>query len=336
MIEGDRTGAGPLMTEPIGRRQRGGNEGRVARQAMSGFGRLGDGTGNGSVSAADAPAAVVDETRSRALSGAKAGDDGLLRSVGNALTLLSAFSVQRPAWTLSQLVRELGLGKSTTFRLLATLEGHGFVRRDAETGLYGATIKLWEIGCAALAGTQLRDVAPHYLAGLVAATGETAYCAVLHGRDVVHVDVHVANNPIRLHADVGDRFAAHTVAMGKVLLAELPDDELERYIAGGLPGQTDRTITEAEAFRAELAAVRRLGYATNRGEWQDQVRGAAAPVRDRTGRAAAAIAVAGPSLRLTEDLSVLGELVRQTAARMSAAMGAPGPGGNALERRERP
>ena len=283
-----------------------------------------DGTRRAAEAGVD-PGGPAANGRTDARAGAKATDDGLLRSVGNAVALLSAFSVQRPEWTLSELSRELGLGKSTAFRLLATLEAHGFVRRQPETGRYGVGIKLWEIGCAALAGTRLRDVAPHYLARLVELTGETAYCAVRDGRDVVHVDVHVANNPIRLHADIGDRFAAHTVAMGKVLLADLPEAEIERYVAGGLPGYTARTITDPEALRAELAEIRCRGYATNRGEWQDQVRGAAAPVRDRSGRAIAAVAVAGPSLRLTEDLSALGERVRAVANEMSYALGAARP-----------
>lgn len=300
-----------------------GTRGAGGAVKTSGNGRRADGPSPEAVSAKGDSAVAVTDARGKDGAGVTAGDDGLLRSVGNALALLSAFSVQNPEWTLSQLARQLGLGKSTTFRLLATLEGHGFVRREAETGRYRAAIKLWQIGCAALADTQLRDLAPHHLARLVEATGETAYCAVLDGRDVVHVDVHVANNPIRLHADVGDRFAAHTIAMGKVLLADLPDADVERYIRGGLPGHTDRTITDPHALRMELAEIRRLGYASNHGEWQDQVRGAAAPVRDRSGRAVAAIAVAGPSLRLTEDLSTLGALVRRAAAEMSAALGAP-------------
>jgi len=98
---------------------------------------------------------------------------------------------------------------------------------------------------------------------------------------------------------------------------------VENYIAGGLPRYTDRTITDPDQLRAELAKIRQRGYAENRGEWEDDVRGAAAPVRDRDGRVIAAISAAGPVFRLTEDWAELGETVRPVADEMSRALGAP-------------
>jgi IclR family transcriptional regulator, KDG regulon repressor len=255
-------------------------------------------------------------------------DRNLLKSVGNALMILSAFTVDRPVWTLAELARELGLGKSSAFRILVTLEAHGFVRRNPRTGQYSPALKLWEIGCAAIARTGLREVASEHLSALVERTGETAYCAVLDGHHVVHIDVHVTPKPLRLHANIGDRFPAHAVGMGKVLLAYAPTTVVEEYIAGHLAPQTSRTIVEPAAFRSELEMIRRRGYAINRGEWQDEVWGVAAPIRDHTNHVVAAIAVAGPHLRLVPDLDRLGELIRETAAEMSLALGAPASGAN--------
>jgi DNA-binding IclR family transcriptional regulator len=249
-------------------------------------------------------------------------DRNLLRSVSNALAVLSAFSVDRPEWTLTELSRELRLGKSTIFRLLTTLEAQGFVRRDPVLGRYSAGVKLWQLGCAALANTGLRQVAPTYLTKLVRLTNETAYCAILDGDYVVHVDVAVTTQPIRVHANIGDRFPAHAVGMGKVLLAYSPPEVVEHYLARNMVRFTDRTITDPDEFRAELEAIRRQGYALNRGEFEDQIRGAAAPIRNHLNQVIAAIAVAGPSIRVTEDLTKLGELVREVAEEMSLALGA--------------
>ncbi|MBX5446830.1 IclR family transcriptional regulator [Sphaerobacter sp.] len=246
-----------------------------------------------------------------------------IRSVENALSLLSLFSVARPTWSLTEISRELGLGKSTVFRLLATLEACDFVRRDPDTGRYSAAPRLWEIACSAFTDTGLREVAPRFLAELVDLTGETAYCSILTGRRVVHVEVRVPGQALRLHANVGDSFDAHAVASGKAILAFSPREVVEEYIAGGLPRRTSQTITDPDRFRAELAVIRQRGYAENLAEWEEDVRGAAAPVWDRDGQVIAAISVAGPMFRLTADLSDLGRTVRTVANEMSRALGAP-------------
>ncbi|HXX38606.1 MAG TPA: IclR family transcriptional regulator [bacterium] len=248
----------------------------------------------------------------------------MLRSVTNALMLLSLFSVERPEWSLTELARELGLGMSTVFRLLATLQANDFVRRSPDTGRYTVGLRLWEIGWASLAQTGLRELTSRFLAKLVDHTGETAYCSVLDGRHVVHIDVHVPSQPIRLHAYVGDRFAAHCVASGKAILAFSPPIVAETYIAGGLARHTERTVTDPDQLRAQLAEIRRRGYSQNRGEWEDNVRGAAAPVWDYEGRVIAALAVAGPAFRLSTDadLARLGEVVCAVAEEMSRALGA--------------
>lgn len=246
-----------------------------------------------------------------------------LRSASNMLAVLSCFSVRQPAWTLTELSRAVELGKSTVFRILATLEAHGFLARDGHTGVYRATMHMWEIGASALVDNGLRHVSQRFLPLLCARTGETAYCTVLDRHEALHIDVHVAKNPIRLHADVGTRFPAHAVAAGKVLLAALPREGVETYIRSGLPAYTDHTLTDPAALYTELEAVHRQGYALNRGEHEQYVVGAAAPVHGHTGAVIAAIAAAGPSIRVTDDLHALGRVVREVADEMSVSLGCP-------------
>jgi DNA-binding IclR family transcriptional regulator len=169
----------------------------------------------------------------------------------------------------------------------------------------------------------LHEASRRFLPRLSERTGETAYTTVLDGREAVQIDIFVAPNPVRLDGKIGDRFPAHTVSAGKVLLAALPDEAVETYIGGGLPGFTDRTLTDPQAFREELSLVRKQGYALNRGERELYAVGAAAPVRDRSGAVIAAIAAAGPSIRVTDDLHAVGRVVRDVADEMSVSLGCP-------------
>lgn len=252
---------------------------------------------------------------------ARAAGDAHLKTAGNMLSVLACFSVRKPRWTLTELSRTLNIGKSTVFRILGTLEAHAFLVRDEGTGEYRPGIRLWEIGAAALVDNGLTETSKRFLPILCDRTGETAYCSVLDGREVIHVDVFVTRQPIRLHANIGDRFPAHAVAGGKVMLAALPDAAVDTYVTGGLPSFTTNTFTDPELFRRELATIREQGFALNRGERQDYVIGAAAPVRDHTGKVIAAISSAGPSIRATDDLLAVGETVKEVADEMSRSLG---------------
>lgn len=269
---------------------------------------------------------VIDDTTMTSYNGqeqARAAVDAPLKSASNMLAVLACFSVRKPSWTLTELSRALELGKSTVFRILATLEAHAFLVRDEGTGEYRPAMRMWEIGAAALVMNGLNEASKRFLPRLSERTGETAYCSVLDGRDVVHVDVFLTRHPIRLHANIGDRFPAHAVAGGKVLLSSLPGAAVDTYIAGGLPSFTEQTLTDPELFRQELAVIRQQGFALNRGERQSYVIGAAAPVRDHTGQVIAAISSAGPSIRATDDLDAVGRMVREAADEMSASLGYP-------------
>lgn len=265
----------------------------------------------------DTPAVAVNES----VNGQ--GPEAPLRSAGNLLAVLACFSVRRPSWTLTELSREVGLGKSTVFRILATLEAHNFVVRDPVSGAYRPSMRTWEIGAAALVENGLHDASRRFLPKLSVRTGETTYLTVLDGYEAVQIDIFVAPTPVRFHGEIGSRFPAHSVSAGKVLLAALPDEAMETYIRRGLPGFTDQTLTNPRAFREELAQVRQQGYALNRGERQQYVVGAAAPVRDRTGIVVAAIAAAGPSICITDNLHAVGRVVREVADEMSLSLGCP-------------
>lgn len=217
-----------------------------------------------------------------------------VQSIERAFALLDAVA-ERPAG-VTALAERLGLPKSTTARLLASLEGLGAVER--------ADGRRWRIGprVAALAepaspARTLAALARPRLAALVRKLGEDAGLALPDGYEVLYVEQVECDHPVQVRDWTGTRAPLHTVPSGLVLLAEWPPSALDAYLARGLVALTPRTVTDPDALRARLEEVRRAGYAWGREEYAEGITSVAAPVRDTRGHPVAAIHVHGPTYR---------------------------------------
>jgi IclR family acetate operon transcriptional repressor len=159
-----------------------------------------------------------------------------------------------------------------------------------------------------------------FLASLADATGETANLALLDGDHVVYVAQAPSRHAMRTFTEVGARVLPHGTAVGKVLLAQLPSDEVRALLARtGMPRHTDATVTDPEEFVAQLADIARRGRAIDDGEHEVGVRCLAAAVPHPTARAA--VSVSGPAARLTgEALDRIGPALTVVAARLAAAL----------------
>jgi IclR family KDG regulon transcriptional repressor len=228
--------------------------------------------------------------------------DYTLSSVRNAARLLCAFTPADRELGVSELARRLGLGKSAVHRLLTTLAQERLVEQNPATGRYRLGIKLHELGAIVSSHLDLHEaVAPH-LDDLRNITGETVHVAILDGDEVVYVERRESPQTLRLFSRVGHRNHAHCTSTGKVLLAYLPPDELDRILAlRPLERKTRYTITDRGRLRQELERVRRRGFAKNENESELGVVSVAAPIRDASGRVVAAVSTAGPELRLARD-----------------------------------
>lgn len=223
----------------------------------------------------------------------------LLASVQNALRVLKEFRGASDGLGVSDLARRLDLGKSTVHRLLRTLAAEGFLTKEPNSSRYRLGLVLAELGAAATIDTDFHAAAIGPLEELWKLTGETVQIALLDGREVVYVERIESSHTLRLFNEVGRRNWAHCTGTGKVLLAFLPDEELDRLLDGwDLPDLTPYTITDAAALRDDLAKVRARGYAQNVNESTIGVASVGAPIRDATGRVVAAVSAAGPTLRL--------------------------------------
>lgn len=254
------------------------------------------------------------------------GDTSGVQSVERALSILEVLSEEEGPMSISDLADRVGLKVSTVHRLLNTLVLKGFVKQDEETSKYRLTLKLLRMGRTALGYYDLRTTAKPYLHELVERCNETANLAVLNGGDVVYIDQLESKNLIivKMFAKIGSRGPAHCTATGKVLLASLEDEELDK-ILNKMPLErfTSKTITDPALLRKELARVRKNGYALDLGERDEGVRCVAAPVRNYEGKVIAAISVSGPSLRIT-DYYLYNELISivcEVAKKLSEKMG---------------
>lgn len=242
------------------------------------------------------------------------------RRVGSVARAASVLDVLAAAGELgtNELGRRIGTTPSTASRLLATLEGAGLVAYAPSTGRYRLGAHLIELGNAALARLDLRDVARPHLTALVDATGETATLSIPGERDAVTVDFVQSPSLVQGVARIGRPSVAHATATGKVALAfsarpprlETP---LERF--------TERTIVDPALLEQELAAVRARGFAEARGEREPDLNAVAAPVRDARGELVAIVGIQGPASRFRgARLHEAARLVVERARDLSAAL----------------
>jgi DNA-binding IclR family transcriptional regulator len=221
-----------------------------------------------------------------------------LTSVDNALWLLQLVA-ERQALRVSEAAELLGVARSTAHRLLAALRRRDFLMQDRPNGAYRPGPALYAIGMAAISRLDIRRVAQPVLEQLRDKTQETASLAVLEGTMVRFVECYEGLSIVRIGNRAGVVRHAHASAVGKAILAALPDSELERrYPDEELPAPTPAAISSRRELMGELTQVRRQGYALNWEESSDGVAAVAVAVRDASGIPLASISVSVPSMRL--------------------------------------
>ncbi|MDQ3486088.1 MAG: IclR family transcriptional regulator, partial [Actinomycetota bacterium] len=192
----------------------------------------------------------------------------------------------------NEIARLTGVNPSTVSRLLATLEGDELVTRMEETGRFRLGPRLVELGNAALARIDLRQLSRPHLEALTRSTGETATLSVPYQQGTITVDFVQSPSSVRSVAQVGRESVAHATATGKVFLAHagtLPAPPLTSYTA--------RTVTDPDELAAQVKQIRRRGWAQSVGEREDDLNAIAAPVLGTDGGLAGVVGLQGPAGR---------------------------------------
>jgi DNA-binding IclR family transcriptional regulator len=243
--------------------------------------------------------------------GMKEHSGSAVQSVERAIAILKSFSIETPERGVAELSRQLGLHKSTISRLMSTLERGGLLARSPETKRYRLGIDLISLAAQVVSYMDVREVARPMLRKLAEECQESVNLVVLDAQwadaepNVKVVNLEQFSPPARQVTNigrVGRRMYAHCTAAGKVLLASLSADELERVVSVELARFTPHTITDADQLCRELAEVRGRGYAVAQEELEEGLNVVAAPIYDHTRNVIAAASVSGPAYRVRPEL----------------------------------
>lgn len=247
----------------------------------------------------------------------------MINSLSRGLHALTLLAQAEGAVGVSELAEMLGVDPSSSYRLLATLERHGYVLQEAQGKKYALGYAALELAGAVLRRLNVATIAAPHLRTLVNETGESAHLAVRDGANAVFIGQEVATAILRVDTTIGSSEPVHCTAVGKVLLSEMAEGELMAIFGGRpLPRFTSQTITSLDELLPELARTRTRGYAFDDEELHPGVRCLAAPVRDYQNRIIAAIGISGPTSRLTrERLPELSAAICDAAAAISEQMG---------------
>ena len=223
-----------------------------------------------------------------------------VQSLERGLAVIRAFGADTPSLTLSDVARATGLTRAATRRFLLTLGDLGYVRTDGRR--FELTARVLELGYAFLSSLSLPEVAEPHLERLVSEVHESSSVSVLDGDDIVYVARVPTSRIMRVSINVGTRFPAYATSMGRVLLSGMGPDELDAFLARAeLRRLASHTITDEQRLRAELAGVRRQGWAIVDQELEEGLRSVAAPIRDREGRVVAAVNLSAHASRTSID-----------------------------------
>ncbi len=247
-----------------------------------------------------------------------------VQSLGRAFGILEEIARHRDGIGLADLSKLVGLHNSTTFHLAKTMVSLGYIRQEKDSKRYRIGRPLFALAASALDEIEMVKVATPLLEDMSRETGETSHFAVRMGDTVVVIARTSGPGAFQLTDRVGMVRPAHCTALGKVILAALRPDQLERFLTRlDLKPSTDKSITNIPALLREIEAIRRSGVALDDGEFNPEVRCLAVPVKDFTGQFIGALGISGPIWRLSnQTLKDRTKIVQSFAARLSGEFGA--------------
>jgi DNA-binding IclR family transcriptional regulator len=249
------------------------------------------------------------------------GESFIVQSVDRAVSVLVLLARMGEAG-VTEIADELGVHKSTAFRLLATLESRGLAEQNVARGKYRLGFGVVNLASAVTASLDLTRVSRSVCEALAREVGETVNVAIHDGDSVINVDQVMGSSAVTTVNWVGKRNPLHATSSGKVFLAHMPAEDLDAHLGRPLPRFTRNTVTNPDDLRRQLGAVRANGHAFSLEELEVGLNAVAAPIRSFERTVVAALSASGPAYRLTPDRLV--EVARQTvlaAATISERLG---------------
>ncbi|MBC8394618.1 MAG: IclR family transcriptional regulator [Deltaproteobacteria bacterium] len=244
-----------------------------------------------------------------------------IKVLDKAFKILELFDEKGKDLTVTEIHNLLGFNKASVFRIIKNLEDADYLEKDPDTLRYKLGLRLYSLGLLAEPHSTIRRITRPFLTKLNEQCGETVHLAVLNHGEALYLDKLEGKKTIRVITRIGTKLPAHCSGLGKILLASLSEETLEKIIGErGLRRFTDNSITHLGALKTELAKIRKQRCAIDNEEIEEGLKCAAAPVRDSEGKVVAAISVSVPKERFDKDISTLISMVKKTAEQISESM----------------
>lgn len=229
---------------------------------------------------------------------AEIGDRDVVNSLVKGLDVIRSFNRSKPQMTLTEVARISGLTRASARRILLTLVREEYAETDGKN--FGLRPKVLELGFSALSSMTIGELAQPTLNALERKLNESCFVAVLDGEEVLYIGRASGRRRINVNVPVGSRAPAHAVSTGRVLLAALPDKEIDRYIRGvELKKLTPNTITSKPKLKSAIHEVAKQGWSIVDQELDVGLRSLSVPIRNRAGDVVAALNVCCPTSRIT-------------------------------------
>ena len=248
-------------------------------------------------------------------------NDKVNSGVDKTLNVLEALAQNAKGLSLAEIVKVVGIPKTTAFRILEILAAREYVMWNKENERYYIGIKALEIGMSGLTGLDIVDVSVPYLQELSASVGETSFLAVYSNGDVVYLYKAEGTGSIQTTAQLGSRRPAYCTALGKVILANLPIEETDRIFERDLVKLTKKTIVDRVGLYEEFANIRANGYSIDDEGVEVGLYCLAVPIYNYTGNVIAAISVSGPLKRMVEHRERVIDELKNVGATISRRLG---------------
>jgi IclR family pca regulon transcriptional regulator len=227
-------------------------------------------------------------------------DRDYVNSLARGLTVIQAFSRNRPSMTLSDVAKRTGINRAATRRFLLTLVREGYAETDGK--YFRLRPKILELGFSALSSMTFSEIAQPIMDELADAVDEMCLAAVLDGEWVVYVNRTSTQRVISVDLDVGSRLPAFCMSTGRVLLAALPDDALDRWLAELRPVKyTKNTIVSKRTLRDQIIRARKTGWSIVHEEYEVGFGSLSVPILDRAGGTIAALNICCPTPRVSVE-----------------------------------
>lgn len=248
-------------------------------------------------------------------------DQNIIKSLDRALTLLTTVATS-PDTTLTDLARQMDESPATMYRALFTFQKHGFVDVHPDNQTWHIGPEAFRVGSAFLRRTSLIERTRPILRQLMESTGETANLGIEADGHVLFVAQVETHAPIRAFFPPGTKSSAHASGIGKVLLANMGEDQLKRVLSGPMQAFTDKTLSDKNDLLRDLITIRERGYSVDDEERNIGMRCIAAPIQDVHGTTVAGISVSGPTSRISLDqIDPLAAKVTAAAREVSEHLG---------------